>query len=132
MKKIFLHAKRICALYLPFHNPEACLDIAIVGGGLSGTYAAYTLSKLEWQMSDRLKIKTSNASARVIDQHPRLSLFESRHELGGRLRSRSLDGRTVELGAEYFHRVGYQPREYGTSTEDGVGLVCILLHFRSY
>ena len=90
---------------------KACLDIVIVGGGITGTYAAYSIAggmnpagkAGDWRESARVNDTRGDARNR---RPPSMTLFEARGELGGRMRSRTLDGRTVELGAEYFTKVG--------------------------
>ena len=96
---------------------EACTDIVIIGGGVSGVYAAYVLAKqpsgdgeysTRGRGLNRSTVATSAAADEGVTRPKSIKLFESRWEIGGRFRSREMDGRLVELGAEYFTAVGGQ------------------------
>ena len=65
-------------------SPPACIDVAVVGGGVSGTYAAW-------------RLRNHNLSIR---------LFESTDRIGGRMYTRrhlaDFDEVNAELGALYY------------------------------
>ena len=67
---------------MPF-SPPACIDVAVIGGGISGTYAAW-------------RLRNHNLS---------MHLFESSDRIGGRMYTHHLsdfDGVNAELGALYY------------------------------
>ena len=65
-------------------------DVAVVGGGVSGLSAALRLSQVDESLSVGL-----------------LEADESR--LGGRVRTTSLNGQPLELGAQWIHGRGENP-----------------------
>lgn len=71
---------------------ETTLNVAIIGGGVAGSYAAYAL----WQ-----------ANQVVGDYDLNITMFEASHRLGGRARHTIIDGRTIELGASMIYGGNY-------------------------
>jgi oxygen-dependent protoporphyrinogen oxidase len=78
-------------------------QIAIVGGGITGLVAAYTLQK-QFQQAG---------------QSPRILLLESSSRLGGKIHSREFAGMTVDTGAEAFVAQAGRPlcRDLGIEDE---------------
>jgi lysine 2-monooxygenase len=77
-------------------------DIAIIGGGIAGSYAAW---RLRQATADQLGAKLRQFAAARPDQRLRVGLFESSDRIGGRLFSLRLPGVDdvpVELGGMRF------------------------------
>lgn len=68
------------------------INVAIVGGGVAGAYAAYAL----WQ-----------ANQVVPEYDLNITIFEASGRLGGRATAIEVDGHTVELGASMIYGGNY-------------------------
>ena len=71
---------------------DSTLNVAIIGGGVAGAYAAYAL----WQ-----------ANQVVPEYDINITIYEASKRLGGRARHTIIDGRTVELGASMIYGGNY-------------------------
>src|SRR5262245_41229896 len=69
-------------------GPGRTVDIAIVGGGISGLYSA-------WQLARRIKarqpLQVGGASVRYDAETPHVHLYESRDAFGGRIETWTID-----------------------------------------
>jgi len=94
-------------------NPDAVFDIAVVGGGVAGAYAAYRLSTAEAGNCPKLNALRRGRSPL------RLTLLEESDRIGGRLWSHT-DSRfpdmIMELGGQGFSEL--QQNVYGLCTRE--------------
>lgn len=83
---------QLCCTRTHAASNETTLNVAIIGGGVAGAYAAYAL----WQ-----------ANQVVPEYDINITLIEASKRLGGRARHAIIDGRTVELGASMIYGGNY-------------------------
>ena len=92
-------------------NDRDRLDIAVVGGGISGLAAAHRLGELAEEHRVPLRIR----------------LIEAGSRLGGRIRTEQVDGLLLESGPDQF--VTHKPA--GLALCERVGLADEVLHFNT-
>lgn len=81
---------------------HSIIDIAIIGGGVSGAYSAYRLLKEEPQKCETLRRLLDSSKKKQLD----IQLYESGNRIGGRLWSYEvgyLPNIKAELGGVNFH-----------------------------
>ncbi|MBE7555302.1 MAG: FAD-dependent oxidoreductase [Anaerolineales bacterium] len=96
-------------------QPAPLIDIAIIGGGVSGAYTAYRLMKSDPAASPVLKRLLQISGKDRLD----IGLFELSNRIGGRLWSYHLPGMTslpAELGGQGFAQ--YMQNVYGLATQE--------------
>lgn len=91
----------------PASGPSPTLDVAVVGGGVSGVYTSWRLAKAEPASSSVLRrLAAASTNGRL-----RIGLFEASHRIGGRMCSLHPEGTgdlSAEMGAMRFpstHRI---------------------------
>ncbi len=101
--------------------PGSPVDVAIIGGGAAGTYAAYRLLKADPETSPTLKRLLQAGEKTKLD----VRLFEKSDRIGGRLWSYhfpQMPNLTAEIGGIGFNRL--QQNVYGLCTQElGLSLV---------
>lgn len=96
-------------------QPAPLIDIAIIGGGVSGAYTAYRLMKSDPAANPVLKRLLQLSGKERLD----IGLFELSNRIGGRLWSYHLPGMTslpAELGGQGFAK--YMQNVFGLATQE--------------
>ncbi|MCL4295013.1 MAG: FAD-dependent oxidoreductase [Anaerolineae bacterium] len=96
-------------------QPAPLIDIAVIGGGVSGAYTAYRLIKSDPAASPVLQRLLQLSGKERLD----IGLFELSNRIGGRLWSYHLPGMSslpAELGGQGFAK--YMQSVYGLATQE--------------